>query len=252
MSVFTIADLHLSLSTPKPMDVFGSRWQGYTEKIEKNWRAVVKDSDTVVIPGDVSWAMRLPEAEADFRFIDSLPGEKIVGKGNHDLWWTTVSKMESFLSNSGITSIKFLYNNAYLRDGAVIAGTRGWFPEERLMTSKTLADADFGKLVEREKIRLRASLEAGDKLRREAGAPDAPIFAYLHFPPLFEGFRVDGMMDLLFEFGVQKCFFGHIHGNYAPPATVEEDGISLSLISADYLNFIPRLCVKQSASFGIY
>lgn len=226
------------------MDVFGNRWQGYTEKIGKNWRAVVKDGDTVVIPGDVSWAMRLPEAEADFRFIDSLPGEKIVGKGNHDLWWTTVSKMESFLSDAGIRSIKFLYNNAYLRDGAVIAGTRGWFPEERLMTSSALADADFKKLVEREQIRLRASLEAGDNLRREAGLPDAPIFVYLHFPPLFEGFRVDGMMDLLFEFGVKKCFFGHIHGNYSVTPTVEEGGISLSLVSSDFLNFTPHLDVK--------
>ncbi|MBQ6263153.1 MAG: metallophosphoesterase [Clostridia bacterium] len=244
MSVWSIADLHLSLCTPKPMDVFGNRWQGYTEKIGKNWRAVVKDGDTVVIPGDVSWAMRLPEAEADFRFIDSLPGEKIVGKGNHDLWWTTVSKMESFLSDAGIRSIKFLYNNAYLRDGAVIAGTRGWFPEERLMTSSALADADFKKLVEREQIRLRASLEAGDNLRREAGLPDAPIFVYLHFPPLFEGFRVDGMMDLLFEFGVKKCFFGHIHGNYSVTPTVEEGGISLSLVSSDFLNFTPHLDVK--------
>ncbi|MBQ2468319.1 MAG: metallophosphoesterase [Clostridia bacterium] len=244
MSVWSIADLHLSLSTPKPMDVFGSRWRGYTEKIEKNWRAVVKDGDTVVIPGDVSWAMRLPEAEADFRFIDSLPGEKIVGKGNHDLWWTTVSKMERFLSDAGITSIKFLYNNAYLRDGAVIAGTRGWFPEERLMVSKALADADFKKLVEREEIRLRASLEAGDKLRREAGLPDAPIFVYLHFPPLFEGFRVDGMMDAMRGFGVTRCFFGHVHGNYSVPASVEQDGMTLSLISADYLGFVPHLDVK--------
>ncbi len=226
------------------MDVFGSRWQGYTEKIEKNWRAVVKDGDTVVIPGDVSWAMRLTEAEADFRFIDSLPGEKIVGKGNHDLWWTTASKMEAFLSDAGITSIKFLYNNAYLRDGVVIAGTRGWFPEERLMTSKTLADADFKKLVGREEIRLRASLEAADKLRREAGVPGAPIFVYLHFPPLFEGFRVDGMMKVLSDFGVTKCFFGHIHANYSVPPAVEEDGVSLSIISADYLNFVPHLDVK--------
>ena len=244
MSVFSIADLHLSLTAPKPMDVFGSRWQGYTEKIEKNWRAVVKDGDVVVIPGDVSWAMRLPEAEADFRFIDSLPGEKIVGKGNHDLWWTGVSKMEKFLSEAGIRSIKFLYNNAYLRDGVVIAGTRGWFPEERLMTSKTLAGADFGKLVKREEIRLRASLEAGDMLRREAGLPDAPIFVYLHFPPLFEGFRVDGMMDLIREYGVKKCFFGHVHGKYSVPASVEEDGMTLSLISADFLNFVPHLDVK--------
>ena len=241
MAIFSIADLHLSLSTPKPMDVFGSRWQGYMEKIEKNWRAVVKDGDVVVIPGDVSWAMRLSETEADFRFIDSLPGEKIIGKGNHDLWWTSVSKMETFLSGAGITSIRFLHNNAYLVGGTVIAGTRGWFPEERLMTSKTLADADFKKLVEREEIRLRASLDAGVKLRGEAGVPDAPIFVYLHFPPVFEGFRVEGMMRAMREYGVRRCFFGHVHGNYAVPPSFEEDGIDLALVSADYLNFIPRL-----------
>ena len=244
MAIFSVADLHLSLSTPKPMDVFGNRWQGYTKKIEKNWRAVVKDGDTVVIPGDVSWAMRLFETEADFRFIDSLPGEKIVGKGNHDLWWTTVSKMERFLDGAGIGSIRFLYNNAYIRDGVVIAGTRGWFPEERLMTSKALADADFEKLVGREEIRLRASLDAAVKLRCESGCPDAPILVYLHFPPAFEGFRVGGMMKTLSEYNVKKCFFGHVHNNYSVPATVTEDGIALSIISADYLNFIPRLDVK--------
>lgn len=244
MSLFSIADLHLSLGTPKPMDVFGNRWQGYTEKIEKNWRAVVKSGDTVVIPGDISWAMRLNEAMEDFRFIDSLPGKKIIGKGNHDLWWTTVSKMETFLSEAGIRSVKFLHNNAFLAEGVVIAGTRGWFPEERLMTSKTLEDADFEKLVSREEIRLRLSLESGVKLRENAGIPDAPIFVYLHFPPVFEGFRVSGMINAMREFGVSRCFFGHVHGNYSVPATVEEDGIRFSIISADYLNFIPLLDVK--------
>ena len=244
MAIFSIADLHLSLSTPKPMDVFGNRWQGYTEKIEKNWRAVVKDGDTVVIPGDVSWAMRLFETEADFRFIDSLPGEKIIGKGNHDLWWTSVSKMESFLGDAGIRSIRFLHNNAYLVEGVVIAGTRGWFPEERLMTSKTLADADFEKLVEREAIRLRASLCAGVKLREEAGLPDAPIFVYLHFPPVFEDYKVTRMIDLMREYGVTRCFFGHIHGVFTVPASFVEDGIVMSLISADFLNFVPHLDAK--------
>ncbi len=223
------------------MEVFGSRWRDYVEKIEKNWRAAVGADDVVVIPGDVSWAMRLPEAEEDFRFIDSLPGTKIVGKGNHDLWWTTVSKMEGFLASIGVRSIKFLYNNAYLVGGTVVCGTRGWFPEERLMKSKTLDDADFDKLTKREAIRLRESLRCGVRLREEAGMPSAPIYVYLHFPPAFGGIKCPAILDTMREFGVKRCFFGHVHGNYSVPGTETVDGIALSLISADYLSFIPHL-----------
>ncbi len=239
MALFTIADLHLSLAVPKKMDVFGHRWQGYTEKIEKRWRAVVGGGDTVVIPGDVSWAMRLDEAKDDFLFLDSLPGEKIVGKGNHDLWWTSVSKMESYLSSIGVRTVRFLHNNAYAAEGAVIAGTRGWFPEERLMTSKTLADADFEKLSSREAIRLRASLDAAVKERQRIGGDPLPIFAFLHFPPAFEGFRVGEMVSLLREYGVSRCFFGHVHGNYTVPGTTETDGVPMTLVSADFLDFTP-------------
>ena len=106
MSVFSIADLHLSGSVPKSMEVFGRRWTGYTDKIEKRWRAVVTDADTVVLPGDISWAMTLPEAEADFRFLASLPGKKLLGKGNHDFWWTTAKKMHTFLDTIGASPSK--------------------------------------------------------------------------------------------------------------------------------------------------
>ena len=244
MAIFSIADLHLSGAVPKSMEVFGSRWQGYVEKIEKNWRAAVGGGDTVVIPGDVSWAMRLPEAEEDFRFIDSLPGEKLVGKGNHDLGWTTVSKMEKYLDSIGVGSVRFLHNNAYLVEGKVVCGTRGWFPEERLMKSPALADADFEKLSAREAIRLRASLAEGDRLRKEAGVPDAPIFVYLHFPPAFEGVKCDAILEAMAEYGVERCFFGHMHINYSHSSVETVDGIAMTLISADNLSFIPHLDAK--------
>ena len=241
MALFAIADLHLSTAVEKPMDVFGSRWTGYTEKLEKNWRAVVSDDDTVVIPGDVSWAMRLDEAAPDLRFIDSLPGRKIIGKGNHDLWWSTVSKMEDLLGNEGITTVRFLHNNAYLADGRIIAGTRGWFPDQKSQSTKTAGDADFEKISKREAARLRQSLDAGVALREAEGLPDAEILVFFHFPPAFSDFESRELLDTMREYGVKRCFYGHIHNVYDVPRTDERDSLRLSIISADYLNFIPYL-----------
>ncbi len=240
MAIYSISDLHLSLATPKPMDVFGHRWQGYMEKLEKMWRAVVTDKDTVVVPGDISWAMRLDEALTDLRFIDSLPGKKLIGKGNHDYWWQTLTKMRSFLSSEGIDSIDFLFNNAYAVDGHIICGARGWFIEERLQSAK---EADWALVAAREASRLKTSLEAA-KVLQVGEAEDFPILVYLHFPVIFGDFVCEEMLDLLKEYGVKECFYGHIHGNYGVPAVTELYGIKHTIISADYLNFIPRLTAK--------
>ena len=137
MSIFAIGDTHLSFSCDKPMDIFGG-WQDYVARLEKNWRAVVTDRDTVVIPGDISWAMSLEEAEKDLAFLHSLPGQKLIMKGNHDYWWTTKKKMDTFLAEKGFDSLRILHNNAYIRDGHIICGTRGWFIEERLQGDKTI------------------------------------------------------------------------------------------------------------------
>jgi predicted phosphohydrolase len=238
MALFSISDLHLSLSTPKPMDVFGQRWQGYTEKLEKSWRAVVSENDTVVIPGDVSWAMHLSEALADLKMIDSLPGRKLLGKGNHDYWWTTLSKMRGFLKENGITSIDFLHNNAYIRDSHIVCGTRGWFIEERLQSDKTV---DYSLISARECGRLKMSLDEALKLRDTDEGHGLPIVVYLHFPPVFGGFECREIIDVLHEYNIRHCYYGHIHSSYRIPRTVDYEGIELTLVSSDFLNFIPMI-----------
>lgn len=237
MSVFSISDLHLSLATPKPMDIFGSRWQGYTEKLEKNWRAVVTKDDTVVIPGDISWAMSLEEAEADLRFISSLPGKKLLGKGNHDFWWETLTKMRRYLADKNITGIDFLYNNAYLADDLIICGTRGWFIEERLQN--TVSRTEYTKVSARELSRLKLSLDEAVKIQKNS--ENADIVVYLHFPPAFGDFVCGEYISLMKDYGVRHCYFGHIHGVYSIPRTTVTDGLPISIISADYLNFTPML-----------
>lgn len=238
MSLFSISDLHLSLEASKPMDIFGRRWIGHTERLEKNWRAVVGDSDTVVIPGDISWAMKLSEVKADFQFIDSLPGKKIIGKGNHDYWWTTVSKMESALEQWNIHSISFLHNNAYEIDGHIICGSRGWFVDEVLHGRAVTNNADFEKMSAREALRLRASLEAGRVIAKNRSIP---FLVYLHFPPVFGDMVCTPIIELLHEYGVKRCFYGHLHGNYTLPRKTEFEEIELTIIAADHLEFVPLL-----------
>ena len=235
MSLFSIADLHLSLTVDKPMDKFGSRWQGYTEKIEKRWKSVVTDEDTVIVPGDISWGIDLNEALADLKFIDALPGKKIIGKGNHDYWWSTVTKMKAFFEEHGITTIDFLFNNALETPEAIIAGTRGWYVEEKLQVTET---ADYDKIVARENSRLELSLREAVKLRGESGKP---ILVYFHFPPVFKHFRCNEFIETMKKYGIRNCYFGHIHSNYTIPRTIESDGIMMTMISADFLDFVPMI-----------
>jgi len=238
MAIFSIADLHLSRSVDKPMDIFGHRWQGYEEKLENRWRAVVSDGDTVVVPGDISWAMTLPEAEEDLRFIDSLPGQKLIGKGNHDFWWHTMAKMTRFLDEKGIGSIRFLYNNAYAVENKVICGTRGWYVEEKFQ-QKARNSPDYAKIVAREAGRLEICLAEAEAIKRETGADE--ILVYFHFPPVFEDFVCREIVDVMKQHGITRCFYGHIHGKYGIPDSRVFENIELNIISADYLNFIPLL-----------
>lgn len=237
MSVWVIADLHLSFGkdVPKPMDRFGSRWENHAEKIARRWNAVVRPGDTVVMPGDFSWADTLSEAEADFRFLDALPGKKLLGKGNHDYWWTGVTKMKVFLAERGFSTVDFLYNNAHAAEGLALAGARGWFLEER---QQTAIEADYGKLVRREAERLNLSLEAAEELRRKEGIGEPPL-VFLHFPPVWGDFRLDELVDLMRAHGVTRCWYGHIHGQYSQPPSFEWKGITFANAAADYLNFTP-------------
>ena len=237
MSLYVMADLHLSSDGSKSMAVFGSRWVDYMEKIRKNWCAVINEEDTVIIPGDISWALKLEDTLEDFRFLDSLPGQKLIGKGNHDFWWSTVSKMTAFLEQNGLSSIRFLYNNAYRMEDCIVCGTRGWFLEEN--QQNTVGEVDYSRIVDREVIRLRLSLEEAKRLQTESEEKPLPILVFLHFPPVWNGFVCREILDVLHEFGVKSCYFGHIHGAYYAPRMTEFEGIELILISADFLQFSP-------------
>ena len=239
MSLYVIADLHLSTldSTNKSMEVFGRRWDGYMTRIKSNWERLVTDEDTVVSPGDVSWALSLDEAVSDLKFIDSLPGKKILGKGNHDFWWCTMKKHSELFEKHGISTISFLFNNAHETDDYIIAGTRGWYHDE---DAKNAPDnADFDKLVNREAQRLRMSLNAAAKLNESS--PEKEIVVFMHFPPFWSGKASEGLVEILKEFGIKHVYFGHIHGAYTePPSFVYED-IEMHMISADYIEFIPKI-----------
>jgi len=226
MSVFAIADLHLSLGEKKPMDIFRG-WSNYVERLTENWNSVVEDTDTVVIPGDISWAMKLEETETDFRYInDRLKGNKIFLKGNHDYWWNTLGKMERYLAEKKLDRIRIINNNAYLAEGISIVGTRGWIND-----GTEEADA---KVLSREEGRLRMSAAAGVKLGGE-------LTAFIHYPPLYNGEKNEYILRVIGEFGIKRCFYGHIHGRQGHEAAFngEYEGTEYRMISADYLGFMP-------------
>lgn len=230
MALYVIADLHLSESTDKPMDVFGAAWTNHKERLETAWRERVTEEDTVVIPGDISWGMRFDNTEKDLLFIHSLPGKKIIGKGNHDYWWSTLTKLNAFRDSIGADSISFLFNNAYRVEGKVICGTRGWFPD-------SFYSPDDEKIALREAGRLRRSLEEGVKIMEQ----DDEIIVFLHYPPYFRGVKCTPVAEVLKEFKVKRCFYGHLHG--APRNLIEKSYgfCDLILISADELGFTPML-----------
>jgi len=227
MSVFVIGDLHLSLNTEKPMDIF-SGWGNYTERLQKAWQDSVEPGDTVVIPGDISWAMSLDEACADFDFINKLPGQKIISKGNHDYWWTTMRKMNDWLADNSFDTIKFLHNNSFICDGFGICGTRSWFYDED--------EAEPDKVFLREMGRLKMSLDSLDF----SACEDAAVF--LHYPPIHRSKAVEDIIGMLKSYGIKRCFYGHVHGPSIKQAFIGEyGGIDFKLISADYLKFSPYI-----------
>ena len=238
MAVFVIADLHLDTKTnQKSMEVFGNRWLGYVDKIQKNWNRVVGDEDTVIIPGDISWALSLEDATEDLKFIDSLNGKKIIMKGNHDFWWSTVSKLEKFFAEHKINSIKILNNNALEVEDYIIAGSRGWFTDKSIQDS-TDVEVDYDKIINRETIRLKMSLDSAKKIKEST---NKEILVFFHFPPVWGDFCCERIIDLLREYDIKRCFFGHIHGNYSVSDSFLYDNIKFQMISADFVDFIPRI-----------
>ena len=196
MALYAIGDLHLSLGTNKPMDVFGPKWANYVERIRENF-SKLNDDDVIVIAGDISWGMSLEQSLPDFQFIDALPGKKILLKGNHDYWWGTASKMKKFFAEHDITTLDILYNNAFFYSDHAICGTRGWFYEEDAAGTHT------GKMLAREALRLEASLKA---------AEGKPIYCFLHYPPVYQGYQCPEMLALLDKYEVERCYYGHLHG----------------------------------------
>lgn len=227
MSLFAIADTHLSFGTDKPMDTFAG-WQDYTARIEKNWNNLVAENDYVVIAGDISWAMNFEQLIPDFDFINRLNGTKIISKGNHDYWWNTLTKMNNFLLENKFETIKFLHNNAFDFDGFSVCGSRGWFfdsPEEK-----------DEKVLNREVLRIKQSLDS---------AQNDEKIVFLHYPPITTNDKCAEILMLLKEYGIKNCYYGHLHGMAARFSVNDTiDGINFKLISADRLQFTPYLIKK--------
>ncbi len=234
MALFTISDLHLPLGIDKPMDIFGARWENYVEKIAEEWRAKISADDLVILPGDFSWATYLEQAKKDFDFLESLPGRKILLKGNHDYWWTTMAKLRKFLKENGYQSIDFLHNEAVLYRDIAIAGTRGW----SYIGGSTQAKEEDIAIYEREKIRLELSVEAAKKL----GAKE--IIVFMHYPPLSFDIPESGFTEILKKHGIKRCVYGHIHGKQEKTAVRGEfKGVEYLLVSCDCIGFSPvKLC----------
>ena len=222
MAIFVLGDPHLSFSSDKPMDVFGGLWREHPQKIRAAWLEKVRPEDTVVLAGDLSWAMSLKEAEADLRFFHELPGHKVILKGNHDYWWETVAKMNRFFAERKWEDFTFLFNTAIPCEAVTLCGTRGWDPEA--------AGEQDAKLLERELQRLEHSLSKAEEGKEKV--------VFLHYPPFGGG--KNPYEELLQRYGVKRVYYGHVHG----PAARESkpcvrNGITYTLISADALGFSP-------------
>lgn len=226
MALYAISDLHLPLGIDKPMDIFGSAWSNYVERLYENWQSVVTAEDTVVLPGDFSWATYLQQAEADFAYLHELNGKKILLKGNHDYWWTTKNKMRQFVEERGYHDIFFLQNDAYFYRDIAICGTRGWlFPQGGGTT-----DEDK-KIYAREVQRMGLSCQA---------AGGKKIIAFLHYPPLAQNIYDTDMIRMLKTYDIDTCVYGHLHAAAHKNAVEGNvDGIEYLLVSGDYRAFTP-------------
>lgn len=229
MSIFVIGDLHLSFKNPKPMDIFGENWAGHEEKIRNNWIEKVKEDDLVILPGDFSWETYLENTKLDFEYLNSLPGKKLLLKGNHDYWWTTVTAMRHFLKENNFTNIDFLYNNSYEFENKIICGTRGW----------SIIDEEMDKkLINRELIRLELSLKDGIQNYGE----NKEIIVFMHYPPITKAKVISQQeaefVELMKKYNVKKCYYGHLHGaSIADAIQGDVEGIDFKLVSADGLDF---------------
>lgn len=221
MKIFGISDLHLSFETNKPMDIF-SGWDNHTERIRANWTRLVEEDDVVVLPGDFSWGLKLDETKKDFQFLDSLPGKKLIIKGNHDLWWSTAKKIHEFFKKNEIKTVEIVFNNCYKIGDFAICGSRGWLYEKN----------DDKVIAQREAGRLKASVLSAMKENL------TPI-VFMHYPPVYADQVVEPIMNVIKELGIDKVYHGHIHGAGMHHIIREYDGVSFKLLSCDCIDFTP-------------
>ena len=230
MSIYVIGDLHLSFKENKPMSIFGENWSEHEEKIKIDWKEKVKENDLVVLPGDFSWAMYLKDTDEDFKYLNELPGKKLLLKGNHDYWWTTLKSMRKFLEENNFKNIDFIHNNSYEFEDKIIVGKRGW--------SKTKGTADDDKIIKREVLRLELSIKDGIEKYGE----DKEIIVFMHYPPIIKSNLIDNELSnfvrIMKKYNIRQCFYGHLHSNSIKDAVVGEHyGIDFKLVSADGLDF---------------
>lgn len=229
MSIYIIGDLHLSFSQDKPMDIFGKNWEKHEEKIKQDWINKVKENDMVILPGDFSWATYLEDTYLDFKFLTDLPGKKVLLKGNHDYWWTTVTSMKKYLENNKFENIEFLYNNSIEFEDKVFVGTRGWTFQE---------NENSKKMINRENQRLELSIK--EAISKNGDTKE--IIAIMHYPPIIEKQLLENshleFFKILKKYNIKRCYYGHLHGKSHADAVIGNiGGIEFNLVSADYLNF---------------
>lgn len=224
MALYAISDLHLAFGVDKPMDIFGDKWVKHEEKIKENWISLIRDEDIVLIAGDISWAINEKESSGDLSWIESLPGKKIISKGNHDYWWGSITKLNTMFENT-----KFIQNNFYSYKDYAICGTRGWIcPGADKFSEKD------EKIYARELIRLRLSLNEAKK------AGYNKFIVMIHYPPTNDKFEESGFLEIFKEFEVEKVIYGHLHGpGLSKVFKGVHDDIEYIMTSADYLDFKP-------------
>ena len=235
MSIYTNGDLHLSFHENKPMDIFGENWKGHEEKIKQDWINKVKNQDLVILPGDFSWSTYLKDTYDDFNYLNSLPGKKLLLKGNHDYWWTTLKSMRKFLEENDFQNIDFIFNNAYEFENYIFAGTRGWSQTEE----------ENERFLNRETQRLELSLKQAKEIQEKRLQEEnikKEIIVFMHYPPItnnqIEANEATSFVRVMKKYGVNRCYYGHLHGIAIKEAVEREYlGIKFKLVSADGLDF---------------
>lgn len=249
-TVWALADLHLSFGVPnKEMDFFGENWANWTKRVEENWKRIVKDEDLVLIAGDISWAMHVAEAVPDLEWIHKLPGTKVILRGNHDYWWSSLSQIQKILPSS----IHLIQNNAFNWNNVTVGGSRLWDsseykfqeyidyadnPRAKKISSVDSNLAESDRLFERELTRLETSLKA---LSKNA---DFRI-AMTHYPPISADLQPSKASAMLEKYNVDACVFGHLHNvKQNIPLFGKKNETTYYLTSCDYLNFTPIKIIK--------